>query len=293
MSQNADVRPKKYTVLVHGVRVDEFSNQRQEEGIREIYRQNPAIKEGVKILRLHWRKHVVRLKKTVSSLILDVGCPDGANALIREGLVLEGELKEVELFDAQCLVMRCYRCQKYGHNARNCKNQQRCGHCAAPGHGHEECQFKDQEAKRRCANCIGKHIAGSRECPKQEEEICRARQAREAKPRYFAVPVGKIPPPVKVQFFETVAATGKRQAKEPPIQEGNQRTAARKPRGRPRQVLATQTDGRLGNFFSQTPLQEGSQLERDTQSGEEDVWVMSTQGTQELETENNTTDKWN
>jgi hypothetical protein len=93
--------------------------------------------------------------------------------------VLDGELKEVERFDAQCLVTRCYNCQKYGHNANIPVN-----YCAAqgPGHIHDTCTFKGDKAKQRCTNCSGGHKAGSQECNKDKEEINRA-QAREAKPR--------------------------------------------------------------------------------------------------------------
>ncbi|KAN0073304.1 hypothetical protein V8E54_008524 [Elaphomyces granulatus] len=215
LSSGAELRPKKYTVLVHGVQVDGFDNQRQAEGMEKIYEQNPAIRKGVKLARLHWRKRVLRLKKTSSSLILDTTSPEGANTLIKEGLVLDGELKEVERFDAQCLVTRCYNCQKYGHNARNCQHSQRCGYCAAPGHIHDTCTFKGDKAKQRCANCSEDHKAGSQECNRHKEEINRARQAREAKPRLFNIPMGGVPPPVEAGLFETTASTGKRQADQP------------------------------------------------------------------------------
>ena len=278
LSSGAELRPKKYTVLVHGVQVDGFDNQRQAEGMEKIYEQNPAIRKGVKLARLHWRKRVLRLKKTSSSLILDTTSPEGANTLIKEGLVLDGELKEVERFDAQCLVTRCYNCQKYGHNARNCQHFQRCGYCAAPGHIHDTCTFKGDKAKQRCANCSGDHKAGSQECNRHKEEINRARQAREAKPRLFNVPMGGVPPPVEAGLFETTASTGKRQADQPrPVanQQGSSQaesaweTPARKQRGRPRQPLATPTDSRLSSFFpqitqraSQTLVTLGSQNEK-------------------------------
>jgi hypothetical protein len=252
VSAKAEVRPKKYTVLVHGVRVADFDNFRQEAGRQNVYEQNPNIKGHVEILRTHWKRKVLRLRKTASSLLMDVGSPEGANKIISEGLVLGSELKEVELFDPQCLVTRCYSCQKYGHSAKNCRGSERCGYCAAPGHSQEKCSFKDQENKQRCTNCTGRHRSGDQRCPKQEEEVNRARQAREVRPRFFAVP--KIPPPINVQYFETTQATGKRQAEETPQE------ITRKPtRGRPRQLLATASDGRLSDFFSQVTSNSSSQ----------------------------------
>ena len=294
LSSGAELRSKKYTVLVHGVQVDGFDNQRQTEGIEKIYEQNPAIRNGVKLTRIHWRKRILRLKKTSSSLILDVTNPEGANILIKEGLAIDGELKEVERFDAQCLVTRCYNCQKYGHNARNCQHSQRCGYCAAPGHIHDTCTFKGDKAKQRCANCSGGHKAGSQECNKHKEEINRSRQAREAKPRLFNVPIGGVPPPVETGLFETTASTGKRQADQPrPVenQQGSSQsgsaweTPARKQRGRPKQPLATPTDSRLSSFFpqitqraSQTSLALalGSQNETDTEETVPELEMLDT-----------------
>jgi hypothetical protein len=299
LSTGAEIRPKKHTVLVHGVQVNGFDNQRQAEGIQKIYEQNPAIRGGVRVARFRWRKRALRLKKTASSLMLDVANPEGANALIEEGLVLDGELKEVERFDPQCLVTRCYNCQKYGHNAKNCRHPQMCGHCAAPGHTHETCPFRGDKTKQRCANCSGRHRAGSLECGKHMEEMSRAQRARETKPRLFEVPAGGVPPPPEdlLGAFETTATTGKRLAEtqlhpgaaaesqrgEKPRADAGWETPARRQRGRPRQTLATPNDNRLSSFFprilsqgvqgtmSQTSLVLATQSAHDTDTEPEET----------------------
>ncbi|KAN0072980.1 hypothetical protein V8E54_009094 [Elaphomyces granulatus] len=228
VSTKAEVRPKKYTVLVHGVRVTDFDNLRQEAGRKT--------KRHIEILRTHWKRKVLRLKKTTSSL-MDVGSPEGANKIISEGL-----LKEVELFDPQCLVTRCYNCQKYGHNAKNCRGSERCGYCAAPGHSQESCSFKDQENKQRCTNCTGQHRSGDQKCPKQEEAVNRARECRKS----------------RLQSTSRQRKPLERQAEETPQE------ITRRPRGRPRQVLATASDGRLSDFFSQSTPHSSSQASTST-----------------------------
>jgi len=61
------------------------------------------------------------------------------------------------------LVTRCYKCQKYGHIAANCRKENHtCPICAGP-HRYEECQTKDS---KKCANCDGAHSASFRECLK-------------------------------------------------------------------------------------------------------------------------------
>ena len=61
------------------------------------------------------------------------------------------------------LVTRCYKCQKYGHIAANCRKEKHtCPVCAGP-HSYEECHTKDS---KKCANCGGAHSVSFRECPK-------------------------------------------------------------------------------------------------------------------------------
>jgi hypothetical protein len=259
----AGVRHKRYTVYVHSVKVDSFDTAKQEQGIQRIYDQNPAIKGKVQILRFHWRRHVLRQKKAWSALLIDIATPHGGNNLIEEGLVLDGELKDVELFDALCLVTRCYNCQGYGHSARFCRRPQRCGHCAAPGHDTGACPAKGQKAKRRCANCQLEHVAGSPSCAVQQRELARAQRAREDKPRLFPVSALETPPPVDTCTFDTVAITGKRPAEPRGHASGRAckgrvvdsegwvvAVAPRKQKGRPSQPLATASDGCISSFLS-------------------------------------------
>jgi hypothetical protein len=263
IGMGAGVKLKRHTVYVHSVKVDSFDMAKQEQGIQKIYEQNPAIKGKVQILRFHWRRHVLRQKKAWSALLIDIASPQGGNNLIEEGLVLDGELKDVELFDALCLVTRCYNCQGYGHSARFCRRPQRCGHCAAPGHDTGACPVKGQKAKRRCANCQLEHGAGSPSCATQQRELARAQRAREAKPRLFMVPALGTPPPTDACIFDTVAITGKRPAE--PLGNASERvrkgrvvddegwivpTASRKQRGRPSQPLATASDGCISSFLT-------------------------------------------
>ncbi|XP_069167871.1 uncharacterized protein [Procambarus clarkii] len=52
---------------------------------------------------------------------------------------------------------RCYKCQRWNHVARNCWNDERCGHCAGK-HATSVCDAKKGGAlKLRCANC---HMEG-------------------------------------------------------------------------------------------------------------------------------------
>jgi len=58
--------------------------------------------------------------------------------------------------------MRCYNCQRLGHQANNCTAKPRCLICSGP-HKKQVCKINTEE-KYKCANCNGNHIASSKKC---------------------------------------------------------------------------------------------------------------------------------
>lgn len=64
--------------------------------------------------------------------------------------------------------LRCFKCQRMGHTAGQCKGKQRCARCGGE-HEYGNC---GQDTKVKCCNCGGEHSAAFGGCPVQ-------RQARE------------------------------------------------------------------------------------------------------------------
>ena len=58
-------------------------------------------------------------------------------------------------------VMRCYKCQLYGHGANQCRGKVRCAACGQ-GHDWKECPNKSAP---KCARCGGAHSAAYMGCP--------------------------------------------------------------------------------------------------------------------------------
>lgn len=58
---------------------------------------------------------------------------------------------------------QCYRCQRFGHTARNCHHEYRCVKCTdihEPG----QCSRKTLEGNPKCVNCGKEHAANNRNC---------------------------------------------------------------------------------------------------------------------------------
>lgn len=67
--------------------------------------------------------------------------------------------KVVEFFSPT----QCFRCQRFGHLAKNCRGPVRCKACAGP-HAYSECNTKKE---RRCVNCNGAHASTYGGCPRR------------------------------------------------------------------------------------------------------------------------------
>lgn len=89
---------------------------------------------------------------------------------IRKKLISVGRLfiewSSLKVVD-HCAISRCYRCQRYGHLAKDCKGVETCSHCAGEGHGFKDCTNKKQGPK--CINCQKSrmnhnHAANSEKC---------------------------------------------------------------------------------------------------------------------------------
>ena len=71
-------------------------------------------------------------------------------------------LIRIQGYKASERVLKCFRCQNFGHKAEFCFIKERCVKCAG-NHNTRECT-KDLEPAR-CANCAGQHSANYQGCP--------------------------------------------------------------------------------------------------------------------------------
>lgn len=118
--------------------------------------------------------------------------------------------------------LRCYKCQRYRHIARNCMADPRCGICAGahPTRSCLERRTKGETVPLKCANCGKGHCAASLACPVRKE------QARAMQPKQIPSQERIVPPQQASQTVEQQAPQMARQPENPGPKTRNHATPA-------------------------------------------------------------------
>ena len=64
---------------------------------------------------------------------------------------------------------RCFKCQEYGHKAKNCQRKPRCQRCGNE-HSTADCPQDPTLEVPRCLHCSGEHPTGDKKCAKYQRE---------------------------------------------------------------------------------------------------------------------------
>lgn len=73
-----------------------------------------------------------------------------------------------EEYKSQPRVIKCHRCQRFGHISRLCRSEiVKCGKCSEEGHETRDCTT----GVIKCAHCGMGHITGSKDCRKIQEKL--------------------------------------------------------------------------------------------------------------------------
>ena len=132
------------------IRCPEVNRMSEEELLKEL-----SIKNNIIQVKRFKRKIDGQLMPT-NTLLLTFGTPK-----LPRNVLVAYLSKRVEPFIPNPL--RCFRCQKFGHNQKVCRGIKRCGKCNEIDHDEETCP---NEAC--CGNCGGKHLARDKLCPVRE-----------------------------------------------------------------------------------------------------------------------------
>ena len=192
-TKEATIQPKRFPVLIHGVRTEDIQPEDLEKTRQIIQNSNPSLSKQITILRAYWSKKAIAQKKPVTSLHLDLATPEQANLLIESGLVLGHRMHEAEPFLADTVIAQCFKCFGYRHQAHFCKNKAVCGACGGQ-HERRACQVPEQLLKPKCCNCREAHPAWASVCPVHQEAAKKAREAWNTRPGKYEIPTATSVP---------------------------------------------------------------------------------------------------
>ena len=94
----------------------------------------------------------------------------------RFGIKIDNKIKYIrEYVNKEKLIIRCFKCNKFGHLSNSCKNNNSL--CPRCGSNKQNCKGNCPKQRLKCVNCLGNHSARWEECKKYKEKMKEVTQA--------------------------------------------------------------------------------------------------------------------
>ena len=91
--------------------------------------------------------------------------------ILKNGIYANYRLYRAEEFRNRIKLIQCFKCQKFGHIAKNCKSSPRCSQCGGE-HKIENGKMEKCTANtKKCPNCGGQHSSSYGGCAKIKNKI--------------------------------------------------------------------------------------------------------------------------
>ena len=164
-------------MIAKGLPAGELRQCTEDDLLKELKGRN----QGKEVVRA--RTRLLRDEQaTKAMLLIETSTPQGADGLVKDGLLFNGGLYDCEPYDASLSPVRCYRCLHFGHVAARCKAAHaRCATCGGTGEDHPEgfkgCRGVEGGRPPYCVVCKGQHSAFDRRCPAAQEQYTKSRIA--------------------------------------------------------------------------------------------------------------------
>lgn len=182
LAATARVASPTYQVLIHDMPLT-FQPENSEH-LKMLQQANVLYLQGIRIHRAAWLKRTPQPNKTAGSLIVWFEDAEIADKAIAKGIMWQFEVKATEIFRSGFRALQCFNCQKYGHIAKVCTSEVRCGQCAK-AHNTRECTEKQEV---RCCNCNRKHASWHQSCPVRIAARAKATLSRTQDPGRYKQP---------------------------------------------------------------------------------------------------------
>ncbi len=142
-----------FAVLTHEMHTTINMNN-QKKVIKRLIKNNTKLHKNLKILRIVWLKKVTESEKIHSSLIMKIAIEAMMNQLMNVSMLDAYHECACKLFEKNCCITQCFRCQEFDHMIRFYRKNQHCIKCANKHHI-KKCVMSLN--KRRCVNCNENH----------------------------------------------------------------------------------------------------------------------------------------
>ena len=181
------VHKPKYSIVIHRVpKTDiDFSTPRS-----EIIQQLEANNPDTNIIDVAPLLRKPNAESTSHSVVIHTDNAETANQWITHGFYANYCRYVANRYIPQLQVTQCYNCHQYGHRAKDCKDDAKCGKCGKTEHTTKECD----STTRKCSQCNGNHEAWHHHCPARISEAQRLKTLRRQTSRTYRVGTGE---PVK------------------------------------------------------------------------------------------------
>lgn len=127
-----------------------------------------STENGVQVMTMAWLKRPRDDARFGSAKIKVATEADAIKLLEMRDPAFGGQSTEIELMHPERTPKVCYKCNGYGHIAKDCTHMIRCSYCSAE-HDRKECNATSP----KCANCGEAHRAHHKDCVKYKAEKAR------------------------------------------------------------------------------------------------------------------------
>ena len=179
------VKKRKYGLVIHGVPkkdLDPTIIEDHDTLIEEIEEENTSRNlQAEQVIPL--RRTQKNLNKITAhhSVVIFTHSMEAADECLKRGMFIKGRHYSPEKYTPELNITQCYKCYKFGHLAKHCKNKQKCGNC-----GNEDHNTADCTNNTKCVGCGDPHPAWHIECSKRDEEGNRLRALKRATTNYYS-----------------------------------------------------------------------------------------------------------
>jgi len=177
----ARTKKRKYGLVIHGVPKKDLDPTITEDEVilrDEIEEEN--ISRNLQVTPLRRTQKYLDKIAAHHSVVIFTHSAEEADECLKRGMSIKGRFYYSEKYTPEFNITQCYKCYKFGHLAKHCKNRQKCGNCGNEDHDTTNCTNNT-----KCTGCGDSHPAWHIECSKRDEEGNRLKAMKRVATDYY------------------------------------------------------------------------------------------------------------